>query len=160
MIGSQGTATETSDTLQSHLLLELFSSVLGVVGWSQFLAAVETETLSFAGCHWERLWHHAFCYRPCDHRPHLCSQGIIDSTWPPRHPLSREREPWGLGKTCNATRGEFLKTAGEALYRQKMILYQLCSKKMHLQVQMITVLFFFCAFISSTALTLQCICLE
>ena len=159
MIGSQGTTSETSDTLQSHLLLELFSSVLGVVVWSQFLAAVEMETLSFAGCHWEGLWHHALCYRPCDHRPHLNSQGI-DSTRPPRHPLSREREPWGLGKTCNATRGEFLKTAGEALYRQKMILYQLCSKTMHLQVQMITVLFFFCAFVSSIALTLQCICLE
>ena len=53
MIGSQGTATETSDTLQSHLLLELFSLVLGVVGRSQLLAAVEMETLSFAGCHWQ-----------------------------------------------------------------------------------------------------------
>ena len=55
MIGSQGIATETSDTLQSHLLLELFSLVFGVVGRSQLLAAVETETLSFAGCHWEGL---------------------------------------------------------------------------------------------------------
>ena len=135
MIGSQGIATETSDTLQSHLLLELFSLVFGVVGRSQLLAAVEMETLSFAGCHWEGLWYHALCYRPCDHRSHLCSQGI-DSMKPPRYPLSREREPWGLGKTCNATRGEFLKTAREALYRQKMILYQLCPKKTHLQVQM------------------------